>query len=94
MDHYELYRGEEENFEPNENTFISDVKPEEYCVARYQDCGLADDRVYYYILRAVNTAGKKGEFSAVFSGRTRELIDGKEQKLSDLSGAATSESRE
>ena len=94
LDHYELYRGEEENFEPNENTFISDVKPEEYCVARYQDCGLADDRVYYYILRAVNTAGKKGEFSAVFSGRTRELIDGKEQKLSDLSGAATSESRE
>lgn len=94
LDHYELYRGETENFTPDEYTFVENVLPEVYCEARYEDRGLKDDAVYYYTVRAVNKKGVKGDFSSVFSGRTRELIDGKEQNLSDLSGAATSESKE
>lgn len=94
LNHYELYRSEARDFKLDETTHIANVLPGEYRCARYEDLGLQDDKEYYYIVRAVGKNGEKSEFSAKFSGKTRALIDGKEQKLSDLSGRATSESKE
>lgn len=94
LSHYELYRGETKDFEPGERSFIAYITPEVYRVARYLDSGLKDDKEYFYRVRSVNTKGEKSAFSTVFSGRTRELIGGKEQKFIDLSGRATSESTE
>ena len=69
---YELYRGEKEDFVPSEDNFVAKVERGEYCVARYVDTGLEHHKAYFYRVRAINEAGKAGEFSDVFCGVTRE----------------------
>ena len=69
---YELYRGTTEDFVPSNDNFVANVEKGEFCVARYVDTGLERHRAYYYRARAINEAGKAGEFSDVFCGVTRE----------------------
>lgn len=82
--YYEVYRSETAAFLPNEETLIAKVKPEEFRVGRYEDVGLKDHTSYFYTVRAINSKGKAGEYSKIFEGITRELIDGQDQKLRDL----------
>ncbi len=70
--HYKLYRSESPNFEISNDTFIADVKPEEYVVGRYEDTGLKPHTCYYYKVFAVNTDGAAGEVSEEFSAFTKE----------------------
>ena len=69
---YELFRGEEEGFEANEASLIAFVKPEEYCVGRYVDEGLKHHSRYFYRVRAVDAAGRRGPLSSVFGAWTKE----------------------
>ena len=70
--HYKLYRSEASGFEANEDTFLAEIQPEEYCVGRYVDTGLKDHACYYYRVCAVNHAGVCGPLSREFSAYTRE----------------------
>ncbi len=72
--HYKLYRSENPGFTPNDSTFVADVQPEEYRVARYEDVGLKEHTRYYYRVCAVNQAGQCGPMSEEFSAFTRERI--------------------
>ena len=72
VDRRELFRGEEEGFEANEASLIAFVKPEEYCVGRYVDEGLKHHSRYFYRVRAVDAAGRRGPLSAVFGAWTKE----------------------
>ena len=72
--HYRLYRSESQGFEPDENTFVAEILPEEYCVARYEDTGLKDHTCYYYRVCAVNQLGVQGTFSDEFCAWTREML--------------------
>lgn len=80
LSHYKLYRSECLDFEPNEDTFVADVMPEEYCVGRYEDLGLKEHTCYYYRVCAVNQSGTCSEMSRVFSGITRESLESEEAK--------------
>ncbi len=70
--YYELYRGEREDFEADDSSFVARVEPEEYVVGRFIDEGLEVDKRYYYRVRAVDKRGNKGELSRVFSALTKE----------------------
>lgn len=72
LSHYELYRSDKEGFTPDSETFLSEVKPEEYIEGRYIDKGLQDNRRYFYRVRAVSESGEKGAFSEEFSALTKE----------------------
>ena len=70
--HYKLYRSERQGFVPDESTFIADILPEEYVVARYEDLNLKKHTAYYYRVCAVNKQGICGKMSDEFCGITRE----------------------
>lgn len=72
LSHYQLYRSEDGDFEANEETFLTDVFPEEYCVGRYVDTGLKHHTCYHYRVRAVNRKGVSGPVSEIFSAFTKE----------------------
>ena len=72
LSHYKLYRSEQAGFEPNEESFVADILPEEYVVGRYEDTELKDHTCYYYRVCAVNTDGVCGPMSDEFSAYTRE----------------------
>ena len=72
LSYYQLYRSEDGNFEANEETFLTDVFPEEYCVGRYVDTGLKHHTCYHYRVRAVDRQGIAGPVSGVFSAFTKE----------------------
>ena len=59
-------------FVPDESTFIADILPEEYVVARYEDLNLKKHTAYYYRVCAVNKQGICGKMSDEFCGITRE----------------------
>ncbi|MBO5454598.1 MAG: hypothetical protein J6A69_11665 [Clostridia bacterium] len=71
--HYKLYRSENENFEANDNTFLCNVYPEEYKVARYEDKNLKTHTAYYYKVCAVDKDGFCGKMSDTFCGITKEI---------------------
>ncbi len=70
--HYKLYRGEEPGFIADDNSFVADIVPEEYCVGRYVDTDLKHHTQYYYRVCAVNKNGLCGELSEEFSAYTKE----------------------
>lgn len=72
--HYRLYRGEYAGFESNNDSFLADVQPEDYCVGRYVDSGLKEHTCYYYRVCAVNNSGICGPLSREFSAYTREPL--------------------
>ena len=74
LSHYELYRGETEDFKVNKKSFVSKVYPEQFVVGRYVDEGLKTNHRYYYKVRAVNKKGVKGPLSFAFSAKTKELV--------------------
>jgi hypothetical protein len=76
ISHYELYRSINPGFEPNKNTFLKKVLPGIYATVIAEDNGLRPHTTYYYRVLAVDHDGNKGECSDVFSGTTRELING------------------
>lgn len=72
--HYRLYRSEQKGFSANEDTFLANVMPEDYCVGRYVDTGLKAHTCYYYRVCAVNKAGVSGPLSREFSAYTKEAL--------------------
>ncbi len=75
LSHYELYRSETPNFKANKKTFVDNVYPEDFVIARYEDLGLKTHTTYYYKVRAVNKNGVKGELSEEFFANTREKVE-------------------
>ncbi|MBQ9734515.1 MAG: fibronectin type III domain-containing protein [Clostridia bacterium] len=75
LSHYELYRSEKENFKANKKTFVCNVYPEPFVIARHVDVGLKINTRYYYKVRAVNKNGVKGDFSKEFLAKTKEHIE-------------------
>ena len=69
---YEVYRSEEQGFNPSPDTFAANTKNEEYRVARFEDTGLKKHTKYYYRVRSVYDDGTFGKFSREFCGITRE----------------------
>ena len=70
--HYELYRGDKPDFEPDETTFVAKIEPGPYVVVPYEDRGLKPHTTYYYRVRAVDKDGHKGQMSDLCPGTTRE----------------------
>ena len=74
ISHYKLYRGENEDFAPDESSFVADVERGVYVVAGYCDTGLKTHTKYYYRVCAVDVDGNIGPFSEVFCGITKEPV--------------------
>ncbi len=72
--HYELHRSTTRGFTPDETNFVAEIPRGVYRVARYEDKGLKPATRYYYRVRAVNKAEKKGAWSDEFSASTREPL--------------------
>lgn len=68
---YKVYRGLEPDFVADASSLIAEVKPEQYCVGRYCDMGLARNTRYYYRVCAFDRDGACGPMSDVFSARTK-----------------------
>ena len=81
LDHYELWRADEEKGEFRK---VADVKPEApdgipYRNTRYEERGLKTHTRYWYKVRPVFAGGRLGAFTEVFSGLTRYLSE--EEKI-------------
>lgn len=72
LHHYELYRGDRPDFEPDETTLVAKVEPGPYVVVPYEDRGLKPHTTYYYRVRAVDKDNHEGQMSEVCPGTTRE----------------------
>ena len=72
--HYEVYRSETPNFKANKKTFVANVYPENFVIARYADQGLKNNTTYYYKVCAVNKNGVKSDFSPEFSAQTKQPL--------------------
>lgn len=69
---YRVFRGLTMDFEANEQSLIAEIEKEPYRVARYEDHGLKDETEYYYRVCSVDSSGRQGPLSIVFSGTTLE----------------------
>ena len=69
---YELHRSRKPNFTPSAETLLAKVPPGPFVVVSYDDQGLEPSTTYYYRVAAVDAEGRRGPFSAVWSGTTRD----------------------
>lgn len=72
LSHYELFRGGDAGFAPDDKTFVARIEPGPCVVVPFEDTGLKPHMTYYYRVVAVDRDGRRGPPSDVCAGTTRE----------------------
>lgn len=70
LKNYKVYRSDTTGFTADVTTFVIEVSASEYL-----DSGLLDDKVYYYVVSAVDESANEGVVSAEVNARTLTLVD-------------------
>ena len=71
LDHYNVYRGMNEEFTPDAGSLVASPTAD-----HYPDTGLTADTTYYYRVTAVDTSDNEGQSSEVASGTTLPDTEG------------------